>query len=127
MKTAAAAASVLIAHVLYVLITDQPAARSQWFYVLRGVGGAILYGLLSGYIGQDKGMRPLSRRFAVVICWEGAFEEIQTAACGIGSLNLPIVGAGLCVERFGVIPYALIGATAALYLWIHHAQGNRRD
>ena len=47
----------------------------------------------------------------------GVFEESQTAVCGI-AVNPDIeVTTGLCLERFGVIPYAAILAAVLVYAW----------
>lgn len=119
------ALSVVIAHWLYPSLSNDPTQRGELFYVLRGVGGTIVYILLFAYTRNDSSLSRLSRRLAALICLEGAFEESQTAVCGIGNYQFPIVGAGLCVSRFGVLPYAALCATAILYLWKRHALNQR--
>ena len=106
-------AVVVLTHYGYYL-ADSPQQAENWFYVLRGVEGTALFYMLTRF---------LKDHYAIVICWLGAFEESQTAICGLswtgGSIPLT---SGLCLESYGYWPYAIIAATAILFLRGRHAR-----
>ena len=88
---------------------DQAQAARNIFYILRGVGGAALFCIVG----------VLSRRALVwMACALGAFEETQTAACGlaVGIDGLPGYEAfqGLCGA-----PWYTVGLMAIAGLAVH--------
>lgn len=105
MKGAALLALVLIVHFA---VADQ--AASWWFYVARGVEGAILFLLVARHCTG----------LAALACYLGAWEEASTAVCGYIERDNEITGP-LCLQAFGPWPYAILAATAIVYLW------SRRD
>jgi len=97
---------------------NQAQAARNIFYILRGVGGAVLFCIVG----------LLSRRTVVLaVCLFGAFEESQTAVCGLarGIDSLPGYEAfvGLCGQPMYTIGlWALV--CLALYL---RGQKNERN
>jgi len=88
---------------------DQAQAARNIFYILRGVGGAVLFGIVG----------ILSRRTLVLaVCLFGVFEESQTAVCGLarGVDDVPGYSAfvGLCGE-----PMYAVGLVIAIGLAAH--------
>lgn len=80
-----------------------------YFYVLRGIEGAIAFGLLGLYFRKNLAV--------LAVCVWGVFEEVQTALCGYADL-IPSPDSGMCLELVGPFPYAAIGAAAIVYLLI---------
>lgn len=104
---------VAIVHYSYDILAmgyaDQAQAARNIFYVLRGVGGAVLFCIVG----------LLSRRVLVwMACALGAFEETQTAACGlaVGIDGSPGYEAfqGLCGS-----PWYTLGLMAIAGLAVH--------
>lgn len=104
MKAAALLLLVAVTHYGY------PDPASWWFYILRGIEGAVLFLVIAWH---SKGLLFLAA------LW-GALEEAQTGVCGYLSMNEPTTDQQLCIQAFGPWPYALLAATAIVYLW-----GNR--
>ena len=82
---------------------DRPAA----FYVLRGIEGAVLFGVIAWAF-----------RSVIPVVWVSLFgmvEEAQTAACGWAETaeSHPV---GMCMALVGPWPYAAAGAACIVYL-----------
>lgn len=90
-------------------------AASWWFYILRGAEGAALFVLLLNRL-------PAGRAAALIwvaACAVGAYEEAQTAACGLAALpDKPVVplGSGLCIETVGWMPYGVALIAMIVYI-----------
>lgn len=85
-----------------------PQTAENVFYVLRGLEGALLfYFLATARVGGAIGL---------IACYLGMFEEAQTAACGMLYVESVPVYSGICLEQFGPWPYAIVAATALVYL-----------
>lgn len=100
-----------ITHWGYDFIARTPEQARWLFYILRGVEGSVAFFLLSTLLDE-----PL----AIVACWLGIWEESQTAVCGMASMseNLYVPQwSGLCVERFGFVPYLLASAFFGFITW----------
>lgn len=94
------------------VMLDGPQQEQWGFYILRGVEGAVLFGLLALEL-KDK---PWGR-LALFACILGAFQEAETAVCGAFLYGYnESTPDGLCIAKFGIWPYALAGATIAVFL-----------
>lgn len=82
---------------------DRPAA----FYVLRGLEGAALFGLVGWLLRANT--------LVLAVCLWGMLEEAQTAACGWAESaeGNPV---GMCMTLVGPWPYAAAGAACIVYL-----------
>lgn len=74
-----------------------------WFYILRGVEGAAIFGLCAWRWRREPGM--------LLVCGWAVLEELQTAGCGYVAAvkQLGQVGAGqsLCGTLAGLPPYTM--------------------
>lgn len=80
------------------------AEASAWHYVAQGIVACALFAL---------GASRARRATTAAVLWWGAFEELQIAACGIGSYGVAVPAGGrLCIERYGAAPYELACSAA---------------
>lgn len=105
--TAILLAAIAIAHLGYFAFPEPLQARA--FYVLRGVEGMGLFGLLLRY-GFHTGL------WAAACMW-GFMEEWQTSVCRIATFDQPPGGDSMiCVGLLGVKPYAVILAASLAFM-----------
>lgn len=119
-------AVVLLTHYGYQIMADgtedAQTWASWWFYVLRGLEGMVLcYLLLQMFPGHTAWSY-----LGTAACWIGMFEEGQTMVCGLLEMGVdpPPLWSGLCVERFGVLPYMALFAACVVALirkWGHRS------
>lgn len=113
-KAAIVLLAVILTHYGYQWVAaglDEPEKwASWWFYIFRGVEGALLFYLLSATFAGP------SKWIGAAACWLGMWEETQTAVCGAASIySGPVpLWSGLCLERFGPGIAIILGAIA---LW----------
>lgn len=113
---------VLLTHYGYPVLAhahpDPATAARAWFYVLRGVEGAVLFAVLGVLLKANEG--------AAVVCWWGCVEESQTAVCrlssGIDNPVTPELMQGLCGAVTG-LPVWELSLTLALYLSLKLRKG----
>lgn len=91
-----------------------PELRGELHYITQG---AVIAYLL---------FRELTRNpspFVRLVLVLGVVEELQVSLCGIGSWGIIVpAGSGLCVEKYGVWPYAITATCSVLYLmWAYRA------
>lgn len=100
-------AAIALAHLGYFAFPEPLQARA--FYVLRGVEGMGLFGLLLRY-GPRLGL------WAVGCLW-GYMEEWQTAVCRVATWDQPPGSSSMiCVGLLGVKPYAVILAASLAFM-----------
>lgn len=90
-----------------------PVRASRWlYYIFQGVLGVYCLCLV---LPQMRGLW-----IGLMACWVGIYQETETAVCGIvafGSSRTVPAFSGLCVERFGIWPYAAGAALIAVVWW----------
>jgi len=84
--------------------SQRDSAAKAWFYMLRGLGGTALFGIVAS----------LCRRRAVLaVCMMGMFEEGMTTACRASKPIGGVLGyepfAGLCGPEWYQLGLALLG------------------
>lgn len=83
---------------------------SYWFYVFRGIEGAVLCALLVPMFHSERGIVRIVGIFALIL---GMLEESQTAVCGMAGMDLDVpLWSTLCIERFGPMSYLALTALA---------------
>lgn len=118
-----------LAHYLYAplsVMAGEPHQAASWlFYIFRGIEGAVVLGLLAGTFNGPG----LLMGIGAFACWLGVAEELQTAVCGaisFGVMEDVPVFSGLCVERFGGLPYAATAAALLVYFMRRRHAGKSR-
>lgn len=125
MKSIAVLLVVLLTHYGYewaAYLGDATAKESSWFfYSFRGVEGVVLCWLLLPVFQKQKDWLGTLGVFALML---GMMEEAQTAVCGIAGVGIEVpLWSGLCLERFGPLPYMMFTALAITLL----VRGIKRD
>lgn len=112
------------------LYADAGAATRAWFYVLRGIEGAALFGLVWALAPR----KPAHVRYGIALaCAWGMLEESQTAVCRLAvgierRVTVPIFG-GLCDVATGwpVVVITLLLVMAGMALVLDKKMGGRSN